>query len=135
MLTKAPLLASVALILLATAVGCRGSGSGGGSSSGGSPTSPSTPTYVPPTVTSISPTSGPNTGGTRVTITGTGFNTGASVIFGGLLPATNVAVVSTTSITATTPAHPGTGPAIKVEVINPNGMGGGLESAFTFVDG
>ncbi len=56
-----------------------------------------------PTISSIAPTSGSQTGGTSVTIIGTGFLSGASVKFGGT-SATNVSVTST-SITATTPAH------------------------------
>ena len=64
-------------------------------------------TYTPnpaPTVTAISPATGPAGGGTPVTITGTGFLTGATVTFGGT-SATGVTVVSATSITATAPAH------------------------------
>ena len=61
-------------------------------------------TYVvPPTVSSVSPNSGPTAGGTAVTITGTNFAAGATVTFGGTA-ATNVVVVSSTTITATTPA-------------------------------
>jgi hypothetical protein len=54
---------------------------------------------------SLSPSAGPDTGGTAVTITGTGFVVGqpATVAFGGVA-ATNVAVTSSTSITATSPA-------------------------------
>jgi hypothetical protein len=64
---------------------------------------------APPTVTSVSPDSGPTSGGTAMTLTGTGFVTGASVVVGqgtgprtGAIPATNVVVVSPTEITATT---------------------------------
>ena len=46
-----------------------------------------------PTVSSISPTSGPTTGGTSVTITGTNFVSGATVAFGGTA-ATGVTVVT-----------------------------------------
>ena len=61
-------------------------------------------TYVvPPTVTSVSPNNGSTSGGTAVTITGTNFVSGATVTFG-CAAATNVVVVSSTSITATTPA-------------------------------
>ncbi|MEI9982788.1 MAG: IPT/TIG domain-containing protein [Aliidongia sp.] len=61
-------------------------------------------TYVaPPTVSAISPSAGPTTGGTPVTITGTGF-TGATAVTIGGTAATGVTVVSATSITATTPA-------------------------------
>jgi sugar lactone lactonase YvrE len=60
-----------------------------------------------PTVTGISPSSGPLSGGTSVTITGTNFTNGASVSFGGTA-ATGVTVMSSTSITAITPARSGT---------------------------
>ena len=56
-----------------------------------------------PTVTGVSPSSGPAAGGTSVTISGTGFASGATVYFGPA-PATNVSVASPTSITATSPA-------------------------------
>ncbi len=55
-----------------------------------------------PTVSSISPSSGPTAGGTLVTITGTNFAAGATVTIGGAA-ATGVTVVSATSITCTTP--------------------------------
>lgn len=63
-----------------------------------------------PVVTAISPSSGPSTGGTPVTITGTGFDTasgGTSVSFGSS-PATGIACSSTTSCTALSPAGSGT---------------------------
>jgi len=64
-------------------------------------------TYVPaPVVSSISPTSGPAKGGTKVTITGTSFISGSTVNFGSN-PATGVKVNSSTSITATSPAGSG----------------------------
>ncbi|PSJ57100.1 hypothetical protein C7I85_22975 [Mesorhizobium soli] len=56
-----------------------------------------------PTVTSISPTSGPATGGTVVTITGTNF-TGATAVKFGATNATSYTVNSSTQITATAPA-------------------------------
>ncbi|MGA2322151.1 MAG: IPT/TIG domain-containing protein, partial [Solirubrobacteraceae bacterium] len=59
------------------------------------------------TVRSISPGSGPEVGGTQVTVTGTGFIAGASVKFGGV-PASKVTVNSETSITATSPKGKGT---------------------------
>jgi hypothetical protein len=63
--------------------------------------------YQPaPTVSAVSPKSGPTTGGTAITITGTGFIAGASVKVGQgtspAIPATAVTVVSPTEITATT---------------------------------
>ena len=60
------------------------------------------------TATSISPNFGPVTGGTNVTIAGSGFVAGATVTVGGVA-ATNVIVASTSSITATVPASTTTG--------------------------
>src|SRR5262249_16856205 len=56
-----------------------------------------------PFVSSLTPNNGPTAGGTAVTITGTNFVAGATVTFGGTA-ATNVVVVNSTTITATTPA-------------------------------
>ena len=76
-------------------------------------------TYVaPPTVTSLTPTSGTTAGGTAVTITGTGFTGATGVTIGGVA-ATGVSVVSATSITATTPA--GTAGTASVVVTTPAG--------------
>jgi hypothetical protein len=87
-------------------------------------------TYVvPPTVSSVSPNSGSTAGGTAVTITGTNFATGATVTFGGTA-ATNVVVVNSTSITATTPA--GSAGAVTVTVTL-SGQSGSLTSGFTYV--
>ena len=73
-------------------------------------------TYVVlPTVSSVSPNNGPIAGGTGVTITGTNFAAGATVTFGGTA-ATNVVVVSSTSITATTPAACGRSGTVTVTV-------------------
>ena len=70
-------------------------------------------TIVPPTVTTVSPNAGPTTGGTAITITGTGFTAPASVKIGqGIYPpvaATDVTVVSSTEITAVTGAAHSTG--------------------------
>ena len=71
----------------------------------------------PPTVSSVSPSSGTVSGGTPIRITGTGFVAGATVEIGQgngagptAIPASNVVVVSPTEITATTggPAKAGT---------------------------
>jgi hypothetical protein len=85
-----------------------------------------------PTVTSISPTSGTATGGTQVTLTGTGFLAGAAVVLGGTA-ATGVTVVSGTSIKATTAAH-GTG-AVSVVVTNTDGKIGTLTNGYTYTSG
>ncbi len=61
-------------------------------------------TYIsPPTVTTISPSSGKAAGGTVVTITGTNFN-GASAVKFGATAATAFTVNGATSISATAPA-------------------------------
>jgi len=60
------------------------------------------------TVTKVSPNTGPTSGGTAITITGTGFVAGATVVIGqgngttGAIAATSVKVVSSTEITAVT---------------------------------
>jgi hypothetical protein len=81
------------------------------------------------TLSGISPTSGSASGGTKVTITGTGVTAGATVTFGGSA-ATNVAVTNSTTITATTPAH--AAGAVNVVVTNGNGQGGTLTNGFTY---
>jgi uncharacterized repeat protein (TIGR01451 family) len=75
------------------------------------------------TVLTISPTSGPTAGGTVVTVTGSGFESGATVTFGGVA-ATNVIFDSPTVLRATTPPHPLAG-VVPVVVTNP---GGGVAS-------
>ena len=59
---------------------------------------------VPPIVTGLSPTHGPEVGGTTVTITGSHL-TGATGVLFGTTPATGVTVVNDTTITAIAPAH------------------------------
>jgi hypothetical protein len=76
-----------------------------------------TPPAVP-AVTSLSPTSGPTTGGTSVTITGTNL-TGATAVDFGAAPATSFTVNSATSITASAPAS--TAGTFDVTVTTPGG--------------
>jgi hypothetical protein len=79
----------------------------GGSSSG------LTYTYIdPPTITSLSPTSGSTIGGDTITITGTNLSTTTSVTFGGT--AASFGVISSTQITAITP--PGTAGSVDVTI-------------------
>src|SRR6202040_1583014 len=87
-----------------------------------------TASAVPPTVSSLSPNSGSTAGGTAVTITGTNFAAGATVTFGGAA-ATNVVVVNSTTITATTPA--GSAGAVTVTV-TVNGQNGSLTNGYTY---
>jgi hypothetical protein len=88
-------------------------------------------TYAPaPTVSAISPTSGPTPGGTALTITGTDFISGATVTIGGT-SAAGVSVVNATTITATSPAH--TAGVISVVVTNPDTQSGSCSGCFSFV--
>jgi len=87
------------------------------------------PQPQPPTLTSVSPNSGPTAGGTSVTITGTNFVSGATVKFDSTV-ATNVTVASSTSITATVPAH--VAASVNIVVTNPNGQGATLTNGFTY---
>jgi hypothetical protein len=95
---------------------------------GGTPTGPS---GNPPRVTAINPSSGPTSGGTSVTISGSNFAAGAIVTIGGT-PATNVTVVSASTLTATT--SPRSAGAADV-VVNVGGRSGTLSNAFTYVAG
>lgn len=69
----------------------------------------------PPTVTAVSPASGPAGGGNVVTISGNGFATDDSVSFGST-PATDVSQTAAATLTATAP--PGTG-TVDVTVTDP----------------
>lgn len=79
----------------------------------------------------ISPDHGPYTGGTVVTLTGSGFLPGATVTFDGL-PATGVTVDSATQITATTPAH-AVG-AVDVVVTNTDNQSSSYLDGFTYTE-
>ncbi|WP_439623756.1 beta strand repeat-containing protein [Gemmata sp.] len=89
-------------------------------------------TYVAaPTVTAVSPATGPAAGGTTITITGTNF-TGATGVTVGGVAATAVTVVNATTITATTPA--GTAGIVDVIVTTPGGPSAtSAASKFTYV--
>ena len=83
-------------------------------SGSGSATATLTIVNPAPTVSAVTPPSGPDWGGTAITITGTGFMSGATVEIGGV--SVTATYVSSTTITAVTP--PGTGVATVV-VHNP----------------
>jgi hypothetical protein len=74
--------------------------------------------YVAPTIASVSPDTGPDTGGTSITITGTNLLGASAVRIGGTL-ATALAVVNGTTLTCVTPA--GTAGARDVQVTLPGG--------------
>jgi hypothetical protein len=59
---------------------------------------------VAPSVSAISPATGSTNGGTRITLTGTGFRHVRSVVFG-TVKGTSVTVVSSTRLRVTAPAH------------------------------
>jgi hypothetical protein len=82
-----------------------------------------------PAVSSITPDSGTTSGGTSVTITGTGFISGATVSIGGTA-ATGVNVSNSTTITATTAAH--AAGTVSVVVQNPDGQSGALNNGYTY---
>lgn len=87
---------------------------------GGSSIAGYTYTYPQPTVSGFTPASGAATGGTAVTITGTGFTGALGVRFGGVL-ATGLTVQGDTQLAATTPAGTAGSNAI-VTVITPGGQ-------------
>jgi Concanavalin A-like lectin/glucanases superfamily/MBG domain (YGX type)/Bacterial Ig-like domain (group 3)/IPT/TIG domain/MBG domain len=84
-------------------------------------------------LTSVSPTTGPDAGGTQVTFTGTGFEPGMRVVFDGL-EATSIQFVNSTTLIATTPAHaPGT---VWVGVFGaaPDSRFAWIDNAFRYAD-
>jgi len=88
-----------------------------------------------PTITSVSPVTGPTAGGTALTISGSYFVTGSTVTIGGV-PATNIVVnglttPATMTITATTPAH--AYGAVIVVVTNPDGQTVSKSAGFTYL--
>ncbi len=74
---------------------------------------------APGTITSVTPASGPTTGGTEVTITGTNLSATDAVYFGST-SATSFGVISSAEITATAPSVTSTG-TVPISVGNPYG--------------
>ncbi|MFJ7182413.1 IPT/TIG domain-containing protein [Streptomyces massasporeus] len=86
-------------------------------------------TYVDvPIVSTVAPTSGPTSGGTGVTITGTNLESTESVTFGGATAP--FSVINSTTLSAVTP--PGAAGAVDVVVTNPAGSDTAA-GAFTYV--
>ncbi|WP_051235942.1 midcut-by-XrtH protein [Ottowia thiooxydans] len=86
----------------------------------GSALAPQSYTYMlPPTVAQVSPNSGSTTGGTSVTLTGSGLSAATGVTFDGI-SATSVNLVDSTTITAITPAH--AAGTVDVTVTTPSGV-------------
>jgi hypothetical protein len=85
-------------------------------------------TYLPaPTLTSVVPNQGPTSGGTSVTLTGTGLTTATVVDFGSTA-STSFVIVSDSTVVAQTP--PGTG-TVQVTVTTTGGTSNGV--AYTSV--
>jgi alpha-tubulin suppressor-like RCC1 family protein len=86
---------------------------------------------APPSVIKVVPNSGPTSGGTPVTITGSGFTEATEVLFGGT-PATSFTIESATTIKAVSPVH--ASGTVDVTVTNPVGTSTTkLEDHFTFL--
>jgi hypothetical protein len=81
-----------------------------------------------PAIFAVSPSTGPQAGGTAVTITGSNL-TGASQVLFGQTPATSVTVNSANQITAVSPAH--AGGAVDITVVTPAGQDV-LELSYTY---
>jgi hypothetical protein len=81
------------------------------------------------TATSVAPNEGTKNGGTSVTITGKGFEPGATVLFDNK-PATNIVWVSPTKITCVTPAN--SKGKKDVTVTNLDGRSSKLNKAFDY---
>ncbi|HZU99157.1 MAG TPA: IPT/TIG domain-containing protein [Planctomycetota bacterium] len=93
---------------------------------------PTPPPYVvritPPTITSITPASGPSAGNTSVTVTGTGFDAKTVVLIGGRALLSPSLAQGTTITGETPPGSPG-----QVDVVVTNGGGTAtLTGAFTY---
>ncbi len=84
----------------------------------------------PPSVTSVSPSYGQTEGGTTITITGTALSYARRVTIGGIA-ATNLVVVSDSTVTAVTPA--GVEGSANIVVTTVGGSTASLSGAFTYV--
>jgi hypothetical protein len=81
-----------------------------------------------PTITSLTPSAGPATGGTSVAVVGTGFTGTTGVTVGGTA-ATSFNVVDDTHLTVVTEAHA----AGAANLVVTNGTGASAPSTFTYV--
>lgn len=82
-----------------------------------------------PQVESLSPASGPNSGGTSVQIEGLNFRSGIRVEFGGI-PATSVEVLNPSLLQVTVP--PNTAGPANIVLINEDGTSGVLDDGFVY---
>jgi len=98
------------------------------------PTATATPTNtnVAPEITAVFPANVPDSGGTEITITGSGFQAGFSLVIGALsVPVSDLSFISEGALQAITPAQPAGTYDIYVE--NPDGQGHTLNAAFTYI--
>ncbi|MGV3624577.1 MAG: IPT/TIG domain-containing protein, partial [Archangium sp.] len=92
------------------------------------------PAGIPPTLLSVSPSSGPSAGGATITLNGSIFRADAGVFFdvaGVTHPAASVTRSSTTRLLAVTPPH-SEGLAVVI-VSNPDGLSTQLDGGYTFL--
>jgi len=85
---------------------------------------------APPAIASVVPSIGSTNGGTVLSITGAGFENGATVSFGSL-PAAAIQWISSTNLSATTP--PGPAGAVNIVVANADGQVTVLTNGFTYL--
>lgn len=90
---------------------------------------PFTITAAPPQVTAVTPPAAAITGGATVRLSGSAFQSGATVTFDGL-PAT-VTSITNTAIVVTTPPH-GIG-TVSIVVKNPDGQTGTVPNGFAYI--
>jgi plastocyanin len=88
------------------------------------------PVASPPSIAGVTPSSGPEAGGTVVTITGAGFVSGATVSFG-TAAASAVNVTGSGSLTAAAPAR--SAGNVDIVVANPDGQTARMNGVFTYV--
>ncbi len=86
-------------------------------------------TAAAPMITTVSPNTGATAGGTAVTVSGSGFQAGATVQFGNT-PAVSAQVTNSTQIQVTTPTE--AAGSVNVSVTNTDGQVATDTSAFTF---
>ncbi|MBI1884645.1 MAG: carboxypeptidase regulatory-like domain-containing protein, partial [Chlamydiae bacterium] len=86
---------------------------------------------TPPSLTGVSPNSGSQLGGTALTLSGSGFRSGATVKVGNA-SATNVVVSSLSTLTCDAPSHE-IG-AVDVTVTNPDGGSDTLTNIYTYTN-
>jgi Concanavalin A-like lectin/glucanases superfamily/MBG domain (YGX type)/Bacterial Ig-like domain (group 3)/IPT/TIG domain/MBG domain len=84
-------------------------------------------------LTGISPAAGPDTGGTQVTFTGTGFDPGMRVVFDGL-EATAIQFVDSTTFIATAPPHAPATVWVGVFAASPDNRVAWIDNAFRYRD-